>query len=239
MATFVAEHILHTRDFVAVSFGSSATQPCHGGKAVRSPQLREIGVVREEYAVSSDGKRMFDVMDLSSGFEGCRFGTGAEQPRQVFPAELHRRAASLRLREPCFSRGIYSSLGEAFQTLLAGGQLGHRCRSHAAKLRPIEAAGRRLAAMQLSTAAAKLLIYRALRRKQGFPNTWRDECTTCIFGPYTTNSSPVPCGACRTPSPARLRNWSRFRNIRLRPNWRDFCRQYDLPNTLEQPAFES
>jgi len=33
-------------------------------------------VVREEYAVSSDGMKMFGVMDLSSDFDGCRFGVG-------------------------------------------------------------------------------------------------------------------------------------------------------------------
>jgi hypothetical protein len=33
-------------------------------------------VGREEYAVSSDGMRMFGVMDLTSGFEGCRFAIG-------------------------------------------------------------------------------------------------------------------------------------------------------------------
>jgi hypothetical protein len=38
--------------------------------------FRQIGVVREEYAVSSDGMRMFGVMDLSSGFDGCRFAIG-------------------------------------------------------------------------------------------------------------------------------------------------------------------
>src|SRR6202142_809326 len=38
--------------------------------------FRQIGVVRDEYAVSSDGMRMFGVMDLSTGFEGCRFALG-------------------------------------------------------------------------------------------------------------------------------------------------------------------
>ena len=38
--------------------------------------FRQIGVVREEYAVSSDGMRMFGVMDLTTGFEGCRFALG-------------------------------------------------------------------------------------------------------------------------------------------------------------------
>ena len=39
--------------------------------------FRQIGVVREEYAVSSDGMKMFGVMGLSSGFEGCRFAIGS------------------------------------------------------------------------------------------------------------------------------------------------------------------
>ena len=38
--------------------------------------FRQIGVVREEYAVTADGMRMFGVMDLSSGFDGCRFAIG-------------------------------------------------------------------------------------------------------------------------------------------------------------------
>jgi hypothetical protein len=38
--------------------------------------FRQIGVVRDEYAVSSDGMRMFGVMDLTTGFEGCRFAIG-------------------------------------------------------------------------------------------------------------------------------------------------------------------
>jgi hypothetical protein len=41
-------------------------------KLIEALGLRQIGVVREEYAVSSDGMKMFGVMDLSSGFEGCR-----------------------------------------------------------------------------------------------------------------------------------------------------------------------
>ena len=45
-------------------------------KLIEALGFRQIGVVREEYAVSSDGMRMFGVMDLSSGFEGCRFAIG-------------------------------------------------------------------------------------------------------------------------------------------------------------------
>jgi len=35
--------------------------------------FRYINVVRDEYAVSPDGMRMFGVLDLESGFDGCRF----------------------------------------------------------------------------------------------------------------------------------------------------------------------
>ena len=45
-------------------------------KLIEALSFRQIGVVLEEYAVSADGRRMFGVMDLSSGFDGCRFAIG-------------------------------------------------------------------------------------------------------------------------------------------------------------------
>jgi Domain of unknown function (DUF932) len=38
--------------------------------------FRQIAVVHEEYAVSSDGMKMFGVLDLAIGFDGCRFSIG-------------------------------------------------------------------------------------------------------------------------------------------------------------------
>ena len=38
--------------------------------------FRHIGVVRDEYAVSDDGMRMFGVLDLEAGMDGCRFSIG-------------------------------------------------------------------------------------------------------------------------------------------------------------------
>lgn len=38
--------------------------------------FRHIGVVNEEYAVSSDGMKMFGVLDLETQMEGCRFSIG-------------------------------------------------------------------------------------------------------------------------------------------------------------------
>ncbi len=38
--------------------------------------FRQIGVVRDEYAVSQDGMKMFGVIDLETGMHGCRFSIG-------------------------------------------------------------------------------------------------------------------------------------------------------------------
>ena len=38
--------------------------------------FRHIAVVRDEYAATPDGAKMFGVMDLEAGFTGCRFSIG-------------------------------------------------------------------------------------------------------------------------------------------------------------------
>jgi len=43
---------------------------------VETLSFRHIGIVGEEYAVSTDGMRMFGVLDLEAAFEGCRFAIG-------------------------------------------------------------------------------------------------------------------------------------------------------------------
>jgi len=55
-------------------------------KLIEALSFRQIGIVQEEYAVSADGMRMFGVMDLSSGFDGCRFH--ADCPIMPIPSGL-------------------------------------------------------------------------------------------------------------------------------------------------------
>lgn len=43
---------------------------------VETLSFRHIGVVNEEYAVSSDGMKMFGAIDLETQMEGCRFSIG-------------------------------------------------------------------------------------------------------------------------------------------------------------------
>lgn len=43
---------------------------------VETLSFRHIGLVGEEYTVSTDGMRMFSMVDLEAAFEGCRFAIG-------------------------------------------------------------------------------------------------------------------------------------------------------------------
>jgi len=43
---------------------------------VEALSFRHISAIREEYAVSSDGMKMFGVLDLETTFDGCRFSVG-------------------------------------------------------------------------------------------------------------------------------------------------------------------
>ena len=38
--------------------------------------FRHIAVVKDEYAVSKDGMKLFGVLDLDTGMHGCRFSIG-------------------------------------------------------------------------------------------------------------------------------------------------------------------
>lgn len=46
------------------------------GALIETLSFRQISVVRDEYAVSGDGMKMFGVLDLETTFDGCRFSIG-------------------------------------------------------------------------------------------------------------------------------------------------------------------
>jgi len=46
------------------------------GGLVETLSFRQISVMREEYAVSGDGMKLFGVLDLETTFDGCRFAIG-------------------------------------------------------------------------------------------------------------------------------------------------------------------
>jgi hypothetical protein len=45
-------------------------------RIIEGLSYRHISVVRDEYAVTQDGMRLFGVLDLETTFEGCRFSLG-------------------------------------------------------------------------------------------------------------------------------------------------------------------
>lgn len=60
--------------------GSATHQPIPhyeiAGALTETLSFRQISVLREEYAVSGDGMKMFGVLDLETTFDGCRFSIG-------------------------------------------------------------------------------------------------------------------------------------------------------------------
>ncbi len=65
---------------IPVPAGTRTHQPLSHYEVVEalteSMAFRLLSVVRDEYAVSPDGMKMFGVMDLNSEFDGCRFSIG-------------------------------------------------------------------------------------------------------------------------------------------------------------------
>ena len=60
--------------------GTATHRPVpHGevvGALVETLGFRHIGVVKDEFAISKDGMKMFGVLDLDTGMHGCRFSIG-------------------------------------------------------------------------------------------------------------------------------------------------------------------
>ena len=57
---------------------------------VESLSYRQISVVREEYAVSDDGMKMFGVLDLETTFDGCRFSVGVRNSNDILSVGVDR-----------------------------------------------------------------------------------------------------------------------------------------------------
>jgi len=123
---------------------------------------RQIGVVGEEFAVSTDGMEMFGVIDLETSFDGCRFAIGIRNANN----KRFRLSCTVGLRVfVCHNlafQGDYSpvlakhSKNFSLEDSLSVG-VDRMQRSFEPMRRQVES----WRAQQLSTAAAKLTIYRA------------------------------------------------------------------------------
>ncbi len=94
---------------------------------VETLSFRHIGVVNEEYAVSSDGMRMFGVLDLETQMEGCRFSIGIRNSHD----KSLRLGLTVGIRVFCvlehgLQRRLYPGTGEAQQELQPNRHSGSR-----------------------------------------------------------------------------------------------------------------
>ena len=123
---------------------------------------RHIGVVGEEYAVSKDGLEMFGVMDLETSFDGCRFAIGIRNANN----KRFRLSCTVGLRvfvchnlafqgDYCPVLAKHSKHFSLEDSLSIG--VDRMQRNFEPMRRQVEA----WRAQQLSTATAKLTIYRA------------------------------------------------------------------------------
>jgi hypothetical protein len=123
---------------------------------------REIGVLGEEYAVSKDGMEMFGVLDLETSFDGCRFAIGIRNANN----KRFRLSCTVGLRVfVCHNlafQGDYSPVLAKHSkhfSLEDSLSIGVDRMQH--NFEPMRWQVETWRAQQLSTAAAKLTIYRA------------------------------------------------------------------------------
>jgi hypothetical protein len=123
---------------------------------------RQIAVVGEEFALSVDGMEMFGVLDLATGFEGCRFATGIRNANN----KRFRLACTVGLRVfVCYNlafRGDYSPvLAKHSKHFSLEDALSVGVDRMLRNFEPMRQQVENWRNQQLSTAAAKLSIYRA------------------------------------------------------------------------------
>jgi hypothetical protein len=160
-------------------------------KLIEALSFRQIGVVREEYAVSADGMKMFGVMDLTYGFQGCRFAIGLRNSHDKLFAEFHSRAQSVRLRKLRISREYTSVLAKHSKNFLLEDSLAVGVDRMQRNFGPLKEQVERWKSTQLADASAKLLIYQAIIEEEaGFPKHLARRVHNLYFRPIHEEFQP-------------------------------------------------
>ena len=161
-------------------------------KLIEALGFRQIGVVREEYAVSADGMRMFGVMDLTSGFQGCRFAIGLRNSHD----KSFRLSCTVGLRvfvcENLAFHGEYTPvLAKHSKNFLLEDSLAVGVDRMQRNFGPLKRQVEEWQARQLSDASAKLLIYQAfIEGEQGFPKHLARRVHDLYFQPVHEEFQP-------------------------------------------------
>src|SRR5436309_12398164 len=113
---------------------------------VEALSFRYIGVVRDEYAVSPDGMKMFGVLDLETAFDGCRFAIGIRNANdRSMRLGLTSGATCPGVLEPRVSRRVHAGSCEALEELFHRGFAGDWGGPDSEKLRSTPPASRGVA----------------------------------------------------------------------------------------------
>jgi Domain of unknown function (DUF932) len=131
-------------------------------KLIETLGFRQISVVREEYAVSKDGMRMFGVMDLTTAFEGCRFAIGLRNSHD----KSFRLSCTVGLRvfvceNLCFSGDYTPVLAKHSKNFSLEDSLAIGVDRMQRNFEPLRRQVEEWQTRQLTTAGAKLIIYQA------------------------------------------------------------------------------
>jgi len=187
--------------------------------------FRHIRVVNEEYAVSFDGMKMFGVLDLETQMEGCRFSIGI---RNSHDKSLRLGlTAGLRVfvcSNMAFSGEFHSCPGEAYEELQPDRHACSGCGPDQRGFEPMRRQVEEWRQAQITDERAKLIhtprLLMANWKRQGLCSP---KSTGSTSSRSTRNSRHGRCGARRTRSLARSRNWIRFPSSRPRRNWALSC----------------
>ena len=161
-------------------------------KLIEALGFRQIGVVREEYAVSADGMRMFGVMDLTSGFQGCRFAIGLRNSHD----KSFRLSCTVGLRvfvcENLAFHGEYTPvLAKHSKNFLLEDSLAVGVDRMQRNFGPLKRQVEEWQATQLSDGSTKLLIYQAfIEDAQGFPQHLARRVHDLYFQPIHQEFQP-------------------------------------------------
>jgi Domain of unknown function (DUF932) len=161
-------------------------------KLIEALSFRQIGVVQEEYAVSSDGMKMFGVMDLTSGFQGCRFAIGLRNSHD----KSFRLSCTVGLRvfvcENLAFHGEYTPvLAKHSKNFLLEDSLAVGVDRIQRNFGPVKQQVERSQTTQLADASAKLLIYQAfIEDETGFPKHLARRVHDLYFQPMHEEFQP-------------------------------------------------
>lgn len=129
---------------------------------VETLSFRHIGVVKEEYAVSKDGMKMFGVLDLDTGMPGCRFSIGIRNSHD----RSMRLAAVVGVRvlvceNMAFSGDFQPVLAKHSKNFSLQNALSIGVDQMQRNFEPMKQQVEEWRSSQISTVAAKLIIYQA------------------------------------------------------------------------------